>query len=75
MNFHHVFSTVTMDDPAVFTDVVNYTLSVTTQRTIYIMTNLVESFGYLLTMNDEYIDTFSKIPIMQIMPERICKES
>ena len=49
-------------------------LRVNTQGKIDTITNFVESFGYLLVVNDGYIDTFSKIPIMIIIPERLRKE-
>ena len=60
INLHHVLSTVTMDDPAVFTDFVRNTLGLTTQRTIDVITNVLEPFGDLLEMNDGYIDNFVK---------------
>ena len=60
INLHHVLSTVTLDDPAVFTNFVRNTLMVTTQRTIDVITNFVEYFGYLLALNDGDIDTFVK---------------
>ena len=44
INLHHVLSTVTMDDPAVFADFVRNSRRVTTQQTIDIITNFVESF-------------------------------
>ena len=60
INLHRVLSTVTMDDPAVFTNFVRNTLGVTTQRKIHVMTNFVESFEELLAVNDVDIDTFVK---------------
>ena len=60
INLHHVLSTATMDDPAVFTDFVRNTLGVTTKWTIDIIANLVESFGDLLTVNVGDIETFVK---------------
>ena len=48
INLNHVLSTVTMDDPLVFTDLVRNTLGVTTHQTIYVIMNFVESFGDLL---------------------------
>ena len=64
MNFHHVLSTVRMDDTEVFTNFVRNTLWVTTQQTIVVITNFMESFGDLLAVNDGDIDTFSKLPIL-----------
>ena len=60
INLHHVFSTVTMDDPVVFTYIVINTLGVTTQKTIDVIMNFVGSFGDLLAVNDGDIDTFVK---------------
>ena len=60
INLHHVFSTVTMDDPAIFTGLTINILRVTTQKTINIIMNFVESFGDLLAVNDGDIDTFVK---------------
>ena len=42
----------------VFTDFARNTLGVTTQQTIEVITNFVESFGGLLAVNDRYIGTF-----------------
>ena len=44
INLHHLLSIVTMDDPAVFADFVRNSRRVTTQQTIDIITNFVESF-------------------------------
>ena len=52
INLHHVLSTVTMDDPSVFTNVVRNILGVTTQLTIDVITKVLESFGDLLSVND-----------------------
>ena len=60
INLHHVLSIVTMDDPAVFTDFLRYTLGVTTQKKIDVIINFVESFGGLLAVIDGDIDTFFK---------------
>ena len=49
-----------MDDSAVFTDFVTNTLGVTTQQTIGLIKNSVESFGDLLAVNDGDIDIFVK---------------
>ena len=49
-----------MDDPAVFSYFTRNTLIVTTQQTIDIITNFVESFGDLLAVNDGDIETFVK---------------
>ena len=57
---YHVLSTVTMDNPAVFTNLVRNTLRVNTQRTIGVIKNFLESFGGLLVVNDGDIDTFVK---------------
>ena len=65
---HHIFSAVTMDGPVVFTDFMRNTLRVTTQRTIDVIKNFVESFGDLLAVNDGEIDNFSRIPILKIIP-------
>ena len=65
---HHVLSIVTMDDPEVFSDFARNTLRVTTQRTIDVIKNFVESFGDLLAVNDGEIDNFSRIPILKIIP-------
>ena len=64
INLHHIFSAVTMDGPVVFTDFMRNTLRVTTQRTIDVIMNFVESFADLLAVNDGYIDTFSKMHIL-----------
>ena len=50
-----------MYDPEVSTDFLINTLGVSTQQTIYIITNFVESFGGLLAVNDGDIDTFFKV--------------
>ena len=60
INLHHVLSTVKMDDPEVFTNFVRNTLRVTTNQTIDLITNFMESFGGLLAVNDGVIDTFVK---------------
>ena len=60
INLHHVLSTVTMDDSVVFIDLVRKTLRFTTQQTIDIITNCVESFGGLLAVNNGDIVTFFK---------------
>ena len=60
INLHHDLSTVTMDDPELFTEFVRNTLKVTTQWTINVITNFVESFEDLLAVNDVDIDTFVK---------------
>ena len=52
INLHHVLSTVTMDDPSVFTNVARNILGVTTQLTIDVITKVLESFGDLLSVND-----------------------
>ena len=57
---NHVLSTVTMDDPAVFTNFVINTLTVTTQQKIDVIMNFVESFGDFIAVNDGDIDTFVK---------------
>ena len=44
----------------VFADYVRNTLGVTTQQTIDVITNLVESFRDLLDLNDGYIDIIVK---------------
>ena len=62
-----------MDDPAVFTELARNNLRVTTQQTINVITIILESFGGLPSVNDVDIDTFPKIPIMQIMPEWLRK--
>ena len=49
-----------MDDPEVFIDFVRNTLEVNTQRTIDVITKIVESSGNLLDVNDEDIETFVK---------------
>ena len=64
-----------MEDPAVFTNFVKNTLRVTTQQMIDGITNFVESFGELLAVNNGYIEPFSRIPILQIMEERLRRES
>ena len=51
---------MTIDDPEVFTDFVRNNLRVTTQQKNDVITNFVESFWYLLAVNDGYIDTFIK---------------
>ena len=60
INLHHVFSTLTVDDPEVFNNFVRKNLIVNTQQTIDVITNVVEYFGYLLVVNDRDIDTFVK---------------
>ena len=60
INLHHVFSTVTMDDPAVFTNLIINTLGVTNQQTIYVITKNLDYFGDLLDVNDGDIGTFVK---------------
>ena len=59
-NLHCVLSTVTMDDIAVFTAFVRNTLGVTTHQMIDVITNFLEYFGYLLAVNDGYIEIFFK---------------
>ena len=49
-----------IDDPAVFTKCARNTLRVTTQQNINAITNFVEPFGDLLSVNDGYIETFVK---------------
>ena len=49
-----------MEDPAVFINFTRNTLGVTTQKTINIIKNSVESFGELLAVSDGYIDIFVK---------------
>ena len=61
---HNVLSTVTIEDSAVFTNFVRNTLGVTTQITIYLIKNFVESFGELIAMNNVDINTFSRIIII-----------
>ena len=73
-NLNHIFSRVTMDDPAVFMGFVRNTLRVTTQRTIDLIKNFVESFGCLMVVYDGNIDTFSRIPILWVVPERLHRE-
>ena len=60
INLHHIVSTGTLDDPAVFTDFVRKKIGFITQQTIGVITNFVESFGGLLAVNDVDIDTFFK---------------
>ena len=60
INLHHLLSTVTMDDPAVFTNFVRNTLRVNTQQIINVITNFVGFFGDLPAVNDVDIDTFFK---------------
>ena len=60
INLHHTLSTVTMDDPVVFTDFVINTLRFTTHKTIDLITDFVEYFRYLLAVNDGDIDIFVK---------------
>ena len=57
---HHLLSTVTMDDPAVFTNFVKITHGVTTQQTIDVNVNFVESFGGFIAFNFGDIDNFVK---------------
>ena len=63
-----------MNYPLVFTDFVRNTLGVTTHKTIDVITKFMESFQGLLYVNDRDIDTFSRIPIMRIMPEPLHRE-
>ena len=49
-----------MDDPSVFTIFLRNTVGVTTKQKIYVIKNFMESFGYLLSVNDGYIETFVK---------------
>ena len=49
-----------MDDPAVFTNFLRNTVGVTTKQKIYVIKNFMESFGYLISVNDGYIETFVK---------------
>ena len=49
-----------MEDPAVFINFLRNNLGVTTQLTIYIIMNFVESFGDLLVLDYGDIDTFVK---------------
>ena len=60
IHLRHVLSTVTMDDPAIFTDFTVNTLRVTTQQKIDVITNFAVPFGDLLAVNDGDIDTFVK---------------
>ena len=60
-----------VDDPAVFDNFVINNLGVTTQQTIDVTTNILESFGELLAVNDGDIDKSSRIPIQKKMPERL----
>ena len=60
INLHPVLSTVTMGDPAVFTDFVINALGVTTQLTIDEITNFVESFTEFLAVKNGDIDTSIK---------------
>ena len=55
---HHALSTVTKDDPAVFTNFMINTLGVTNHKIIDVIKNSVVSFGELLAVNDGDIDTF-----------------
>ena len=71
---HHVFSTVTMDYPAVFIGFLRNTLRVTTHIMIDVIRNFVAYFGDFLAVNDEYIDNFSRIAILRIIPERLRRE-
>ena len=47
-----------MYDPEVFTNFLINTLGVTTQQIIDVITNFVEYFGALISVNDGDIDTF-----------------
>ena len=58
INLHHVLSTVMMGDPAVFTNSVRNTIGVTTHQKVDVVKNFVESFGYLLAVNEGDIYTF-----------------
>ena len=60
INFHDVFSSVMMENPALFTNFMRNILGVTAHQTINIIKNSVESFGDLLAVNDRDIDTFVK---------------
>ena len=60
INLHQVLEKVTVDDPEVFTDFLRNTVRVTTQKTINVIMNFVESFGGSIEVNDEDIDTFIK---------------
>ena len=71
---NHVLSTVMMDNPEVFTDLLRNTLGVTTQKTIDVITNFVGSFGGLLYVDDRDIDTFVKDTHFGIMPYQLCRE-
>ena len=64
-----------MDDPAVFIDLRRNTIGVTTHQTIDAIMKLLESFRDFLAVNDGYIETFSRMPILQIMTERLRRES
>ena len=57
---HHVLPTVTMDDPAVFTNFARNTISVTTHKKVDAITNFVEPFGDFLMVNNVDIDNFIK---------------
>ena len=71
---NHVLSTVMMDNPEVFTDLLRNTLGVTTQKTIDVITNFVGSFGGLLSVDDIDIDNFVKDTHSGIMPYQLCRE-
>ena len=60
INLHTVLSTVMMDNPAVFTDLTRSTFGVTAQKSVDVITNIVEYFGDLLSVNDGDIDNFVK---------------
>ena len=64
-----------MDDPAVFIDLRRNTIGVTTHQTTDAIMKLLEYFRDFLAVNDGYIETFSKMPILQIMTERLRRES
>ena len=52
ISLHHVLSTVTMDDPALFINFLRNTLGVSTQQKVDVITTFVESFWDLLAVND-----------------------
>ena len=60
INLHHILSTVTLYDLAVFTNFVRNTLGVNNHQTIDVITKFVESFGDLISVNDGDIETFVK---------------
>ena len=57
---HRALSTVTMDDPTLFTDFVRNTLWFTNQQKIDLIANFVETFWILLALNDRDIEKFVK---------------